>query len=168
MTDSEVPQGNQNGARSLINAVFPLDDGTILHIELPEDLSPREADRFGLMLRAWGIEHGAVDLDATTDTASLPIPGLPHSDRLEQILTWLTGNSLTEPGGVKEQARAEIYSYIYTEVLELIPENPWTNKVLGDEEMPKGKYRDLKRKQEGYNRAISDMRARAATKWGKA
>jgi hypothetical protein len=40
-----------------------------------------------------------------------------------------------------------------------LPENPLTNARIADEDMPKGKYLQLKAKQQGFNNAITEVKA---------
>lgn len=44
--------------RTIIRFPFPLDDETIIHLELPEDLTAREADRLGAYIKAIPSKSG--------------------------------------------------------------------------------------------------------------
>ena len=54
------------------------------------------------------------------------------------------------------------------EIKEATPENPWNNKLLADEDMPKKKYLLLKAKQLGFNKAVDDINKALKAIKGKA
>lgn len=113
MTDSEVPQGNQEGRCQLCNRDYPVwfapnplwnkvmrdpikgDKYQFLCL----DCFALEAEKQGIVPTAWvldvepeRIEHNATDSDTTTDIASLPSNGGGSQDSIDMQIDQITVN----------------------------------------------------------------------------